>query len=232
MQSYEQAAVKLGNRDSRKLANHTYVQRRGEDIAVRLHATDVVLYHKDGTITLNSGGWRTPTTKARINAYIPGRGLHQKNSLWYFSDGDIFEDGIRIDQSGYPFHSVISGEGMPTRKAQIEAEMRMKKKRVKEYIDGFCEHITQGKLTLPGGGDCWYCLMFEKAGQSSDDHIRNHMSEEEKYYVPSLLFNAIKAKGFSQPEFTFQMIMEDGKRGKLYWNVRRVLRDYLMKRDV
>jgi hypothetical protein len=232
MQSYEQAAVKLGSRDSRKLENNTYVQRRGEDIAVRLHNTDVVTYHKDGTITLNSGGWRTSTTKNRINSYIPGRGLHQKNSLWYFSDGEIFEDGIRIDHSGYPFHAVLSGEGMPSRKAQIESDMRQKKRRVKEYVDGFCKHIVEGKLAPPSGGDCWYCYFFEKAGQFSDDHIRYHMSDDQRYYVPSLLFNAIKERGHTDPSFIFHMIMVEAKQGKLFWQTRRILRDYLMKRDV
>lgn len=38
-------------------------------IAVRYHDTDVVLYYADGRIELNSGGYKTFTTKSRINDF-------------------------------------------------------------------------------------------------------------------------------------------------------------------
>lgn len=53
--------------------NHTRLFKRGEDYAVRLHSTDVVTVHPDGTYTLNAGGWYTVTTKERINSYGPAR---------------------------------------------------------------------------------------------------------------------------------------------------------------
>jgi hypothetical protein len=62
----------------RKIAHSTIVNRRGEDIAVTLHATDVVTYHKDGSATLSTGGfksygggWDTPITWDRIRTYGP-----------------------------------------------------------------------------------------------------------------------------------------------------------------
>lgn len=226
MQSYEQAAVKLGQRDSRKVANNTYLQKRGEDIAVRLHSTDVVLYHKDGTATLNSGGWLTKTTKERINNAVRA-GLYASNSLWYFRNGQIFEDGVVVGVEGLPIYK----EDV-FKRSQIETDLKAKKVRIKKYIDGFCAHIKAGELAFPGGGDCWHCLMFEQADMKDDGHIRLHMSEDEKYYVPSLLFNAIKAKGYSNPPVVYQMIKADGERGRLFHATRRILRDYLMKRDV
>lgn len=74
--SYEQATAHLNGRDTRKLENNTYLERRtcyasGPAIAVRLHATDVVTYHADGRIVLTSGGWRTRTTLDRLNTYTP-----------------------------------------------------------------------------------------------------------------------------------------------------------------
>jgi len=70
--SYKEAAAILNGRDRRKLANNTWLERRnGEHIAVRLHQTDVVTYRVDGTTVLDSGGWRTVTTKDRINRFGP-----------------------------------------------------------------------------------------------------------------------------------------------------------------
>src|SRR5439155_16066680 len=36
-------------------------------VAVRYHRTDVATLHPDGTVTLRTGGWRTVTTRRRIN---------------------------------------------------------------------------------------------------------------------------------------------------------------------
>lgn len=77
--NYRDADSKLQGRcqQSRKLANNTYLQRRnlyenGKDaIAVRLHDTDVLTLHPNGKITVSTGGWDTPTTRDRINSYLP-----------------------------------------------------------------------------------------------------------------------------------------------------------------
>lgn len=228
MRSYEQAAVKLGKRDSRKVANHTYLQRRENGIAVRYHSTDVAVFGKNGSIVLDNGGWITPSTKERINRFSPAT-LHQEKGLWYLRDGSVFYAGMEVDSEGHAVH--------PIDPASVQKELKEKKKRIKKYIDGFCQIIVEGKLEIPSNGDCWYCLMFEPHGHGSDDHISAHVNgvaeeDYEKYYVPSLLFNAIKAKGYPNPSLIFQMIQSDGKRGQLFWSTRRILRDYLMKRDV
>lgn len=54
-----------------------------------------------GTVTLNSGGWRTFTTKARINEAFEHFGcsflsLYQKNHEWFVSDR---RDDTTIDYS-------------------------------------------------------------------------------------------------------------------------------------
>lgn len=102
----------------RKLENNTWLERRTTDApkdgtyksayAVRLHNTDVVTLHPDGSYTLNSGGWRTVTTKDRINRYAPGN-VFQSNGEWFYSWGDprnhteiYFCDGMRVAASGEP----------------------------------------------------------------------------------------------------------------------------------
>lgn len=66
--------------NERKVGNNTYLRRAplGTDIAVRLHGTDVVTYHDNGTMTLNTGGWDTVTTMKRINGFSPVRTYRTK----------------------------------------------------------------------------------------------------------------------------------------------------------
>jgi hypothetical protein len=74
------------------------------DYAIVLHRTAVVTIHADGTYTLNSGTWRTVTTKDRINGYSPAR-IYQRKGEWFLQadGGDVpFTDGIRVDANGNP----------------------------------------------------------------------------------------------------------------------------------
>ena len=57
--------------------------------AIRLHQTDVVTFHPNGYVTFNTGGWRTATTKVRINEYAPDTfTVRQVKGEWYFMRGD------------------------------------------------------------------------------------------------------------------------------------------------
>jgi hypothetical protein len=75
MATYKELDAKLQGRcrDSRKVANNTYLKRDRyrNDIAVHLHSTDVLIFHANGDIWINTGGWNTPTTRDRINMFLP-----------------------------------------------------------------------------------------------------------------------------------------------------------------
>ena len=89
------ASNTLKKRESKKVGNNTYLVRISpETIGVRLHGTVVVQIHSDGTYTLDSGGWRTVTTKARINDFSPVK-VSQKKYDWFVGD-EPFHDGIRV----------------------------------------------------------------------------------------------------------------------------------------
>ena len=95
---FSTATATLKNRESKKVGNNTYLVRVSPDaIGVRLHNTVVVTIHSNGTYTLNSGGWRTVTTKDRINAYSPVR-VNQRKYEWFVGDEDVpFYDGIVVN---------------------------------------------------------------------------------------------------------------------------------------
>lgn len=181
MKSFTEAVEKLGTRNSRKLANNTYLEKQPDGtIAVRLHSTNVVIYSPDGTITLNSGGWRTPTTKDRINTYSPLL-VSQERGIWYvgktywdkaatFADGLTYKDGV------------ISGAGEAPKKQEAL------RKRVQKFARTYIQKLGAGEIPAPSGGDCWLCL-----GKMSGDHILSHI--DEGYYVPTLIVNAFKDLG-------------------------------------
>jgi hypothetical protein len=117
-------------REQRKLANNTYLirlttQKRlknglyGEPkpcFAIRLHNTDIIKFFPDGTIELNSSGWRTATTKNRMNKYLPAEiDVFQKDFNWFvnfWKDPETktkgvslfvtydFQDGMKITRRG------------------------------------------------------------------------------------------------------------------------------------
>jgi hypothetical protein len=97
--TYANACDKLNGRDSRKVGNNTYLERiNSQTVAVRLHSTHVVTFYADGSYTLNSGGWRTVTTKSRINDYAPVR-VTQRSGEWFVCCGGIeveFRDGMTL----------------------------------------------------------------------------------------------------------------------------------------
>lgn len=172
--------VKRGRDGQKKLENNTYLHQIDEDtFGVKLHNTDVVLIHSDGTYTLNTGGYETNTTKSRINEYAPTR-IFQHKRIWYLDDNVVFKNGCRVDSKGN-----LIGE------VDIHLEKMQEKlhKMISEYIKGFVAAIEASEIKQPGAGDCMACYM-----QFLDDadHLFDHIKEG--YYVPSLLMNAIKER--------------------------------------
>ena len=73
----------LSHRISRKIANNTYLELDTGSVGIRLHRTTVVRHHEDGSITIQTGGWDTVTTRQRINQHLPApyRVYHERNQL-------------------------------------------------------------------------------------------------------------------------------------------------------
>lgn len=191
--NYREALVKLSGRTSRKIDNNTYLIKTGDKIAVRLHQTDILTYEPTGRVVLNSGSWQTVTTKDRINHYLPyGFRIQQVSNVWYLIDNKgkkyLYKDGIIIGVKGG-----LKGATKHTEKR--EKKVMGFKKQINAYVNGFITALFAGKVPPPSSGDCWHCSMKTKEGRtmgelSKSDHIVQHIKQ--KYYVPSLLMNAIK----------------------------------------
>ena len=86
------------NRGQRKVGNNTYAYIQADgSVAIELHGTNVVVIYPDDSVMLNSGGWRTHTTKKRINQYSPFK-VYQKNYQWYLEGGAEFEDRMIVNK--------------------------------------------------------------------------------------------------------------------------------------
>lgn len=196
--TFEQAAARLGERDSRKVGNNTYLKRLNEKcIALRLHDTNVIEWFKEGgLIVLTSGGWRTVTTKDRLNAYQPYH-VYTIKGTWLV-DGPLgktytFADGLTIHRNGK-----VSNAGEPVDTKKVSAL----KRKVGQYAKDFTAALLCGDVPAPGGGDCWSCALHDDKGRpmgefmNDSSHILSHI--EEKYYVGALAFNAVEMFGGSR----------------------------------
>ncbi len=217
-------------KDSRKLANNTYLVRRGENIAVRLHDTDVATYLPNGDVILNSEGWRTPTTKARINDYLPGRWrLIQEGGVWYLVNPPPdsyawgkeqtryrFADGVTIQEN-----EIIVG-ALPDNRKQDRAI----KRKIKAYAQLCADAVP---IPQPSSADCWFCCMVTQGGKTLADatkdinHLSDHMAEG--YIVPSLVYYALKER-YNAPAAFWEAFEDTG------WTGNRDFGRHVVKRAV
>jgi len=201
------------NKLSRKVGNNTYLVRHsgvpGDSIHLKLHDTYIVTWYADGHVELNSGGWRTVTTKARLNEYLEGGySISQVKGQWYLSryrgngvheDVCMFEDGVTIAEDG----ETVAG-GSPIEDAKKLLALRRK---VNRFALAYAAAFGKGEVPAPGLGDCFYCGMREVKSHKplgecngDKDHLLSHL--EESYFVPSILARAMevlpKSKAFEQ----------------------------------
>lgn len=208
--NYHEAVVYLGSKADRPYSHGraTRVIRiereEGNSIGIRYHDTVVAEYTESGVI-LNSGGWRTATTKERINDALRRNlcapRVYQDKGVWYlgsFHRGDntikpvVFFDGIQIDYAG----NILNLPNQRENEARI-AEVKRLTKLIKAYSAEVKNQIETLTLPAPSGGDCWDCYLHEvETGKPLGDlkndnaHLISHL--EELYIVPSLIVNAVK----------------------------------------
>ena len=179
------------NGKPRKIANNTfeYQTDNGERV-VRLHITDIITFKPGGKIILDSGGWKTVTTKDRFNNHI-GNGwrVYSDKGSWY-----VVRYGDDIDPAPY-FDGMVLPDDYEKPKAKIIDADRALTKDINKFVRLLDDNIPQ-----PSSGDCWLCLMFnqdQKPGAKSHDpnHLREHINEG--YMHGALVLSAMRWAGYS-----------------------------------
>ena len=80
------------NRNRRKIANNTYLNRYDETtINILLHNHNIVEFLANGTILYDTCGYNSRTTKDRMNRF-GGASITQENYRWY-------AHGIEVDRT-------------------------------------------------------------------------------------------------------------------------------------
>lgn len=160
---------------------------------IRLHQTDIITFGKD-FIILNSGGWKTPTTKNRINSFQSICIISQEKSIWTVKtttgEESLFYDGLKIKNNGHIVRPIKDDK---------------KTARLLKQINAYCKKLSKLKtLPEPHGGDCFYCQMRDQENKPVDDtrHLLSHLKE--KYVMGSLIFNALEAAGYTFPVVIFK----------------------------
>ena len=234
--TYERAAEYLGRKTDRPLPGRAtrLIRRDDSTIAVRYQATDVVTYRAGDGIVLQSGGWQTYTTKERFKEYSRAM-VFADRGTWYMAGSTdtgarawgvpkhqrpLYYDGVIVDPAtGAPINPRYPTQSDVAKKRALDRDVR-------NYIAGYAAHINAGELTPPGNGDCWGCLMqvqgappvtqgamrlnrptpHGRVEPMGVDHYFSHLAES--YFVPSLLWNAINARGYRDPRFIWEMIAQ------------------------
>lgn len=188
--------------------------------AIRLHNTNIITFQKNGNIILNSGGWRTLTTKDRLNQYTPFT-IFSVKGIWYISKNGYEKKGAVVfyDRITFDKNLELKGKIKKVNLKKIEKE----KKKIKNFVNLIDK---MEKIPIPSGGDCWDCNFKEvETGRplgdiSNSDHLKNHIKEG--YIHGSLIFNALKESGYVKPEYIMQLNAKD--------SIKRALYKYLKKR--
>jgi hypothetical protein len=211
----------LGSKDSRKVSHNTYAERQADgSIGIRLHSTVILTFHSDETMTLNSGGWRTVTTKDRLNSILPAPlGVSSDHGVWTVSRrGDNpstvseFYDGMRMNRHGEMATEVLVDSGAELRKIKREIS-----RYVKRYDDATVTTLIDRAASEGTTGDCLFCQMGDRSGDRG--HLVSHM--EEGYVMASLMVNALKHVGYRDHQLPTVIRM-----GTI---VRRAMRRYLVE---
>ena len=197
-----------GIEESKYLMGNTLWYRIGQKQFWRLHDTDILTL-ENGVYTLNSGGWRTPTTKDRLNSFLPEKNrIFTEKGIWYYgtwNGGKIpFKDGMKVNAEGNTLTPLPELEKEGTeRKALL--------KKIDGYVKKAKAHFLEKGIPKPELGDCFYCQMTvtegkdkgKSLGEATGDksHLLTHI--EEGYIMGSLTLNAIRSRGYPNPAIFF-----------------------------
>lgn len=231
------------NTMDRPIANNTRLIQISDDvIGIKFHNTVIVKYfdnsHLDcinygDLIQFNTDGWKTITTKERMNQFAP-ISIWSERHIWYIAksynwqntDDEAnpiyhFEDNIFFKVNGNKAYRKENGQLTELKPFSKKEEQKKRKqlKSIDEFIKNYVNKLMNGEIGAPSLGDCLYCQgesnseMAKKMfiGELKDGqletkqgidshHLQSHILE--KYYVPSILWSAIRSQCYD-PEGIF-----------------------------
>lgn len=138
-----------------RIGHNTYVaEAHMGAVAIILHRTPIVIYYPDGKVKLNSGGWHTVTTKARMNAVLPPWiRVYQERHDWFVKvrgEKQAFYDGMEIQSDAGP---VLSNPHRQKYHGPNVHELFEELKDIRKYLRN--EEIEETDVRLQVVDDGW-----------------------------------------------------------------------------
>lgn len=207
-----------GMTTGRRIDHNTFEAVDAEGVRhVILHSTKILTLFPDGSFIVDTGGFNTHTTRARLNSFLPaGWGVHTER-------GDIYLTRWLSDgqHPAVPFERqvMVSADGKVTPDVSPAALLGTAK-----LIDRFIRHARS--VGLPSAedskGDPW---VFEP-GQVTREVAQDWL--ESLYWTRRLYILALVKAGLNDVGISIHLGMADRAGGKLdkldYGRVRRLLR--------
>lgn len=142
-----------------KLSHKTHIHMRGKSFAIRLYNTDVVIIRPDDTYRINTGGFRTISTKRRMNSVLPCA-VNLKNGIWCIEDS-FLQDGMLIDQ-----HGKVVGQSIPAQDVV----------KIKRRVDKYCKQFIKLILTVCNHRDIGSIYSYKHLKVPRHDN-KNHLND-------------------------------------------------------
>lgn len=216
IRSYAEAEAFLAAKgvDSRKVCgDNTYVERRGDDIAIRLHQTDIITFLKAASplIVLNTDGWHTLITRQRLEQFLPAPlTLYAFKGQWRIGlkDGQrwattkeenthsvVFTDGLKLiwNTVGWePLNALTSDaeEKLNAAKRDLDKAVKAYCKKLDAKLPVWAQEIKENQ-SLNVAGDPWCCTMG--VGAEGNGHLWTHLKDG--YVFPTIVVRAFEDSG-------------------------------------
>lgn len=107
-------------RNWRRSNTRVEIVANGTLAAVYLHENLIALVHLHASVLyLSSAGWRTRTTKSRLNALLDryNRSIYQCHGVWYWDTGMVFTDA--------PLQSILLDYERPTTRSDRKRDKNL-----------------------------------------------------------------------------------------------------------
>lgn len=128
--------------DARKIANNTLAYRVPESGTsfIALHDTDVLAWGDHGVVAVDTGGYNTVTTRARLNEFGGRLGVRV-----HTAKGVLHVNGVPCHRRAWVYPD-----------GKVKTDMNEKKlDRLRSELDGFMAEWKRKGLPTDGAGDPW-----------------------------------------------------------------------------
>lgn len=169
---------------------------------IRLHQTDILTIQPRGGFTVDTGGWNTHTTRARLNEHLP------KGWRVYTVKGTLYLCEINMGMTQHPFRQTVTVNARGVVKPDVTPAAIAK---AKKALDAYMKAWEAKGLpsAADSGGDPWVFT----AGKVDPYVMRDWMTS--RYVFRKLYVLALQFSGFHESGVYYRLADTDRRGGKL-----------------